>query len=135
MDISSTKPRVLLADDSERIVQTVSMLLAEEFEVVGHVSDGAEAIKAAIRLKPDVIVMDIVMPKQDGIQAARRLNQMNSPTKIVFLSGLDDQEYVEASLATGASGFVFKCCAARDLTLALHEALAGRVFVSTRPRT
>ena len=103
--------------------------------MVGCARDGAEAIKAAIRLKPDVIVMDIVMPKQDGIQAARRLSQMNSPTKIVFLSGLEDQEYVEASLAAGGSGFVFKCCAARDLSVALHDALAGRVFVSTRPRT
>jgi DNA-binding NarL/FixJ family response regulator len=132
MDLSSNKPRVLLADDSERIIQAVSNLLAEEFEVVGCVRDGAEAIKAVIRLRPDVIVMDIVMPKQDGIQAARYLNQMNSPTKIVFLSGLEDQEYVEASLAAGASGFVFKCRAAHDLSLAIHEALAGRVFVSTR---
>jgi DNA-binding NarL/FixJ family response regulator len=134
MNLSSTKPRVLLADDSERIVQIVSTLLAEEFEVVGYARDGVEAIKAAIRLKPDVLVMDIVMPKQDGIQAARRLNQMNSTTKIVFLTGLEDQEYVEASLAAGASGFVFKCRAACDLSLAVHEALAGRVFVSTRSR-
>jgi DNA-binding NarL/FixJ family response regulator len=134
MDLSSTKPRILLADDSERIIQAVSTLLAGEFEVVGCARDGAEAIKAVIRLKPDVIVMDIVMPKQDGIQAARRLNQMNSPTKIVFLSGLEDQEYVEASLAAGGRGFVFKCRAALDLSRAVHEALAGRVFVSTRSR-
>jgi DNA-binding NarL/FixJ family response regulator len=135
MDLSSNKPRILLADDSERIVQAVSKLLAEEFEVVGCAHDGAEAIKAVIQLKPDVIVMDIVMPNQDGIRAARRLNQMNSPTKIVLLTGLEDQEYVEASLAAGATGFVFKCCAARDLSLAIHEVLAGRVFVSTRSRT
>jgi two-component system response regulator DegU len=134
MDTSSTKPRILLADDSQRVIQCVSKLLAEEFDVVGSAHDGAEAVKAAIRLKPDVIVMDIVMPKQDGIQAARRLNQMNSPTKIVVLSGLEDEEYVEASLAAGASGFVFKCRAALDLSRAVHEVLAGRVFVSTRSR-
>lgn len=135
MNFSSSKPRILLADDCERIVQTVSVLLAGEFEVVGCARDGAEAIKATIKLKPDVIVMDIVMPKQDGIQAARRLRQMNSPAKIVFLSGMEDQEYVEAALAAGGSGFVFKCRAACDLSVALHDALAGRVFVSTRPRT
>jgi len=134
MDPSSTKPRVLLADDSQRVIQAISTLLAEEFEVVGCAHDGAEAIKAVIRLKPDVIVMDIVMPKQDGIQAARRLNQMNCPTKIIVLTGLEDQDYVEASLAAGASGFVFKCRAAVDLSRAVHEVLAGRVFVSTRSR-
>jgi DNA-binding NarL/FixJ family response regulator len=135
MVFSPTRPRVLLADDSERITQAVSTLLAKDFEVVGVARDGAEAIEAVSRLKPDVVVMDIVMPKQDGIQATRRLNQMNSPSKIVFLSGLEDQEYVEASLASGASGFVFKCRAALDLSRAIHEALAGRVFVSTRSRT
>jgi two-component system, NarL family, response regulator DegU len=132
MELSSTKPRILLADDSQRVIQAISLLLAEEFEIVGSAHDGAEAIKAAIRLKPDVIVMDIMMPNQDGIQAARRLNQMNCPTKIVFLTGLEDQDYVEASLAAGASGFVFKCRAALDLSRALREVLAGRVFVSTR---
>ena len=132
MELSSTKPRILLADDSQRVIQAISLLLAEEFEVVGYAHDGAEAIKAAIRLKPDVIVMDIVMPNQDGIQAARRLNQMNCPVKIVFLTGLEDQDYVEASLAAGASGFVFKCRAALDLSRAVREVLAGRVFVSTR---
>jgi two-component system response regulator DegU len=132
MDLNSTKPRILLADDSKRVIQAISILLEEEFEVVGCAHDGAEAVKAAIRLKPDVVVMDIVMPKQDGIQAARRLNQMNSPTKIVVLTGLEDQDYVEASLAAGASGFVFKCRAALDLSRAVREVLAGRVFVSTR---
>jgi two-component system response regulator DegU len=134
MDLSSTKPRILLADDSQRVIEAISMLLSEEFEVVGSVHDGTEAIKAAIRLKPDVLVMDIVMPKQDGIQAARRLHQMNCPTKIVLLTGMEDQDYVEASLAAGASGFVFKCRAALDLSRAVHEVLAGRVFVSTRSR-
>jgi CheY-like chemotaxis protein len=134
MDRSSTKLRVLLADDSDQTIQSVSEILATEFEVVGRAVDGADAITAVIRLKPDLIVMDIVMPNKDGIQAARRLSQMNSPTKIVFLTGLEDQDYVDACLAAGASGYVFKCRAAFDLPRALHEAVAGRVFVSPRPR-
>lgn len=134
MHSSSTRPRILLADDSKRAIQAISILLAEEFEVVGCAHDGTEAVKAAIRLKPDAIVMDIVMPKQDGIQATRRLTQMNSPTKIVILTGLEDQDFVEASLAAGASAFVFKCRAALDLSRAVHEVLAGRTFVSTRSR-
>jgi len=133
MELNPTKPRVLLVDDSERVLRAVSRLLETEFNVVGYAYDGAEAIKSAIRLKPDAVVMDIVMPRLDGIQATRRLSQMNSPTKTVVLSGLEDQDFVEASLGAGASGFVFKSCMVRDLSLAIHEALAGRVFVSTRP--
>jgi DNA-binding NarL/FixJ family response regulator len=134
MHFYSIKPRVLLADDSERITEIVSKLLAEEFEVVGCVRDGEEAVKAVIRLKPDVIVMDIVMPKADGIQTARRLKMMNSPTKIIFLTGITAPDYVEAAVAASGSGFVFKWRAASDLACAIREVLAGRVFVSTRPR-
>jgi DNA-binding NarL/FixJ family response regulator len=133
MELNPTKPRILLVDDSERILRAVSRVLADEFNVVGYAYEGAEAIKSAIRLKPDVVVMDIVMPRVDGIQATRRLSKMNSPAKTVVLSGLEDQDFVEASLAAGASGFVFKSCMVRDLSLAIREALAGRVFVSTRP--
>lgn len=133
MELNPMKPRVLLADDSERVVRAVSRILADEFNVAGHVYDGDEAIKSVIRLKPDVVVMDIVMPRLDGIRATRRLSQMNLPTKTVILSGLEDQNFVEAALAAGASGFVFKSCMFHDLSRAIHEALAGRVFVSTRP--
>jgi DNA-binding NarL/FixJ family response regulator len=132
MHPSSTRPRVLLADDSEPIIWAISRLLADKFDVVGHARDGAKAIKAAIQLKPDVIVMDIMMPKLDGIQATRRLKRMNSPTKIVVLSGLVDQDFVEAALAAGANGFVFKSRAAQDLPLAIQAAFAGRTFASTK---
>jgi DNA-binding NarL/FixJ family response regulator len=135
MNLSSTKPRILLADDSEQIIQLVSVLLAKEFEIVGHARDGAEAVKAVIRLNPDVVVMDIVMPNKDGIQAARHLNQLKSPAKIIFLTGLEDHDFVQAALTAGAVGYVFKTRAAQDLPLAIHEAMAGRVFLSKRSRT
>ena len=124
-----------MADRSEQIIQVVAKILAKDFEIVGFTRDGAETLKAVIRLKPDVAVMDILMPAPDGIQVARRLKEMNSPTKIVFLSGLEDQEYVEASLAAGAHGFVFKNLVVQDLSLAIHDALVGRIFVSTRSRS
>jgi DNA-binding NarL/FixJ family response regulator len=132
MELNPIKPRVLLVDDSERVVRAVSRILADEFDVIGYAHDGAEAIKSVIRLKPDVVVMDIVMPKLDGIQATRRLSQMNLPSKTVVLSGLEDQDFIEAAMAAGASGFVFKSCMVRDLSLAIHEALTGKVFVSNR---
>lgn len=128
---TSAKPRVLLADVSERAMQVISRLLMDEFEVVGCVQDGEEAVKAVIRLKPDVIVMEIVMPKADGIQASRRLKKMNLSTKVVFLSALNSPDYIDASLGANGSAFVFKSRAARDLALAIREVLAGRTFVST----
>lgn len=130
MSQHSARPRVLVADDSEQTIHAVAKLLSKEFEVVGFTRDGAETILAVLRLQPDVVVIDILMPKPDGIQVVRRLKQMNSPTKAVFLSGLEDPEYVKASLDAGASGFVFKNRAASHLCLAIREALAGKVFVS-----
>lgn len=130
MNLQSSKPRIIVADDSEQTIQNVSRLLSREFEVVGFARDGVETITAVIRLQPDVVVMEIMMRKPDGIQVVRRLKQMNSPTKAVFLSGLDDQQYVKASLEAGASGFVFKNRVDSDLCLAIRDALAGKVFVS-----
>ena len=99
MHLWSNKPRILVADRSEQIIQAVAKILAKEFEVVGFARDGEETLRAVIHLKPDVVVMDIIMPVWDGIRVARRLKEMNSPTKTVFLSGFEDHEYVEASLS------------------------------------
>ena len=131
----SNKPRILVADRSEQIIQAVAKILAKEFEVVGFARDGEETLRAVIHLKPDIAVMDIIMPMMDGIRVARRLKEINSPTKTVFLSGLEDQEYVEACLAAGAHGFVFKKRVVRDLSLGIREVLAGRIFVSSRSRS
>ncbi|HEY3131027.1 MAG TPA: response regulator transcription factor [Acidobacteriota bacterium] len=135
MHLWSNKPRMLVADRSEQMIQAVAKILGKEFEVVGFARDGEETLRAVIHLKPDVVVMDIIMPMLDGIRVVRRLREMNSPTKTVLLSGLEDQEYVEASLAAGAHGFVFKKRVVRDLSRGIHEVLAGRIFVSPRSRT
>ena len=135
MHLWSNKPRVLVADPSEQVIQAVAKILAKEFEVVGFARDGDETLRSVIRLKPDVAVINIIMPVRDGIRIAQRLKEMNSPTKTVFLSGLEDHEYVEASLAAGAHGFVFKKRVVRDLSRGIHEVLAGRIFVSPRSRT
>jgi DNA-binding NarL/FixJ family response regulator len=135
MHLWSNKPTVLVAGRSEQIIQSVAKILAKEFEVVGFARDGEETLRSVIRLKPDVAVINIIMPVRDGIRIAQRLKEMNSPTKTVFLSGLEDHEYVEAFLAAGAHGFVFKKRVVRDLSRGIHEVLAGRIFVSPRSRT
>ncbi len=128
-----SRPRVLLADDSPRVVESVSELLSEDFLVVGTVADGLDVPDAVEKHAPDVIVMDIGMPGRDGIQTAKVLREMGSPAKIVFLTISQDEDYIAAALAAGAAGYVLKARMRSDLVPALREALAGRISVWRRP--
>jgi DNA-binding NarL/FixJ family response regulator len=123
---------VLLADDSEQILRAVSRLLEVQFEVIGSVLNGEHAIETTLRLKPDVLVLDIMMPVMDGLEAARCLKKVGAPTKIVFLTGLEDPALMETAMEAGGNGFVFKSQLVIDLPIAIHAALAGRTFLSTR---
>jgi DNA-binding NarL/FixJ family response regulator len=122
---------VLLADDSEQILRAVSRLLEVQFEVIGSVLNGEHAIETTLRLKPDVLVLDIMMPVMDGLEAARCLKKVGAPTKIVFLTGLEDPALMETAMEAGGNGFVFKSQLVIDLPIAIHAALAGRTFLST----
>jgi DNA-binding NarL/FixJ family response regulator len=125
------KPRILLADDSEQILRGVSRLLDPQFEVIGSVLNGEQAIEGTLRLKPDVLVLDIMMPVMNGLEATRCLKKVGAPTKIVFLTGLEDPVIVETAMEAGGNGYVFKAQLLTDLPLAIHAALAGRSFLST----
>ncbi len=120
-----------MADDSEQILRTVFRLLDVEFDVVGSVLNGEQAIEATLRLQPDVLVLDILMPVMDGLEAARCLKKVGAPTKIVFLTALEDSVLMETAMEAGGSGFVFKSQLVTDLPLAIHAAIAGRTFLST----
>jgi DNA-binding NarL/FixJ family response regulator len=126
------KPRVLVADDNVQMLRAVSRLLSPEFEIVGSVLNGEQAVEAAVRLKPDVLVLDIMMPVMDGIQAARCLEQSGLEIKILFLTALEDPIYVEGALERNVSGLVYKSQVTADLPFAIRTALAGRTFCSTK---
>lgn len=130
MPTSQTKVRVLLADDNEKIIERVQLLLRREFEVVGAVANGEALLEAAARIRPDVIVSDISMPLLDGLEAARRLKQQCTAAKIVFLTVYRDPELLEAALDAGVLGYVLKTRLHLDLIPAIRLALAGRQFVS-----
>jgi DNA-binding NarL/FixJ family response regulator len=98
--------------------------------VVGAVKDGRAALEAARTLRPDVIVLDISMPGMSGLEVAGRLHRAGSTAALVILTVHDEEEVVLAARAAGAIGYVVKPRLASDLTLAVHEALAGRPFVS-----
>jgi DNA-binding NarL/FixJ family response regulator len=124
------KIRVVLADDHKAVVEKVRSLLSEEFEIVDAVSDGNQAVDAVLMLNPDVLVIDISMPVLDGLQAAARVQKANCRAKIIFLTIHEDQDYVDAALHVGASGYVTKSRLAVDLVPAIRAVLQGRTFVS-----
>ena len=129
MASSRRKPTVVLADDHDKVLSEVAMLLRDEFEVVATVGDGAKAVQAVAVLNPDVVVLDIRMPGTDGIQAARRLRDLGCTPKLIFLTVQLDADSVEAACAMGAC-YVLKARMFSDLPTAIAEALAGRRFLS-----
>ena len=102
--------RVVLADDHDVVRQGLKRLLdrAPEIEVVGEASDGLEALKFVRELQPDVLLLDIEMPHMDGIEVARRLQELNIKVRVLVLSAYDDREYIRALLDIGVSGFLVK---------------------------
>ena len=124
------KMRIFLADDHRYVLELIRGLLEPTFEVVGAVEDGEALVEAAVNLRPDVIITDISMPKLNGIEAADRLRESGSSSKIVFLTVHADPDFVQAALKTGALAYVSKSRITTDLLLAIEEALKGRIFVS-----
>jgi DNA-binding NarL/FixJ family response regulator len=125
--------RVLVVDDSEIIRQGVCTLLEgqPEFHVVSVASDGLEAIERARQQQPDVILLDISLPRLNGIEAARRIRAVAPGSKILFLSQHDTWATAREALKTGASGYVVKSDAAVDLIPGVWSVFQGKVFVSS----
>jgi DNA-binding NarL/FixJ family response regulator len=123
-----TQMRVIVADDVAPMLSMVADILRESFGILALVPDGRAALAAVLELEPDLIVLDISMPGTTGIEVARQLHELGH---IVFLTLHEDPEILAACLAAGALGYVTKMVMHKDLIPAIHEALAGRVFVSS----
>jgi DNA-binding NarL/FixJ family response regulator len=124
------RPRVLLADDHRMVAEGLKSLLADEFEVVDTVEDGRSLLRAAKKLRPDVIVADITMPHLNGIEAVSRLKRDNPEVKVVFLTMHQNPAYARRALEAGAVGFVIKHSAPDELVMAIHAALKGKTFIA-----
>jgi DNA-binding NarL/FixJ family response regulator len=128
---AAERPRVLLADDHPAMLALTTAALASECVVVGSVGDGRELLAAAERLHPDVIVLDITMPRLDGIEAARQLLRSHRPARLVFLTAHEDADFAQAAIDAGGLGYVVK---ARLLpTSCLPSGQRSPIAASSRP--
>jgi DNA-binding NarL/FixJ family response regulator len=125
-----SRPRVLLADDHALLLEAFEALLSQECEIVGAVTDGQALLDAAARLRPDVVVVDISMPLLNGIDAARRLRQLNPEVRIVFLTMNEDPDLAAEAFRAGASAYLLKRSAASELLVAIREAMKRRSYVT-----
>jgi DNA-binding NarL/FixJ family response regulator len=124
--------KVLIVDDYEDWRRTVRELLQEcpELQVIWEASDGLEAIRMAEELKPDLILLDIGLPKLNGIEAARQIRQLSPNSKIIFLSQDNSPDVMQEALSTGASDFVHKARAQSDLLPAINAALRVLIYIA-----
>ena len=128
-----TRTRVLLADDHAMTMRRWRALLEPQFEIVGTVTDGQALVEAAARLRPDVIVADVVMPKLNGIDAAAQIIQRHPAARIVFATVHADRTMLRKGLAAGAFGYVLKVRVGEDLVPAIVAALRGELLISAFP--
>jgi DNA-binding NarL/FixJ family response regulator len=126
--------RVLVVDDQELVRAGFVMILdsQDDIAVVGEADNGAAALDAVRRLQPDVVLMDIRMPKMDGLQATRALHgsEATRDVRVLILTTFDPDEYVYAALRAGASGFVLKDIPPRDLLTAVREVANGEALLA-----
>ncbi|MDZ7589271.1 MAG: response regulator transcription factor [Rubrivivax sp.] len=124
--------RVLLADDHRIVRDGLAMLIGREpdFELVGVAEDGSVAVRLARELQPDVVVTDISMPGMNGIEAVRRIRAEGGEVQVLCLSVHDEDRLVLAMIDAGASGYLLKECSFEELTLAIRQVMARRIYLS-----
>lgn len=123
--------KIILAEDHQIVRQGLKTLLEQAgFDVAGEAQDGREAVQLAKVLRPDVAVLDLAMPKLNGLLAARKLLKVSPQTKSVLLTMHQEAHYVVAALQAEVKGYVLKSQAAEDLVRAIHEVMAGAIYLS-----
>src|SRR3954462_14053976 len=125
--------RVLVVDDYEPFRRFVQSAIGHrrEFQIIGEISDGLEAVRSAAELQPDLVLLDIGLPKLNGIEAARRIRKQSPNSRILFFSENRSSQIIEEALRTGAGGYLLKEDAGRELFVAMEAVLQGKPFVSS----
>jgi len=124
------KPTLLIADDHTMVVEGLTRLLENEYDIVGSSPDGRALIADALRYKPDVILLDISMPEMTGIEAARQLRVSLPNTKLVVVTQQNGPGYIQEAFRAGVMGYLLKQSAAAELRNALQEVLIGHYYLT-----
>ncbi len=124
--------RILVADDHGIVRQGLRMYLQldAELQVVGEASNGKEAVEQALRLRPDVVLMDILMPVMDGLEATAAIRRALPDTEVVALTSVLDEAVIHQAIRAGAIGYLLKDTGSDELCRAIHAAVAGQVQIS-----
>jgi DNA-binding NarL/FixJ family response regulator len=126
----SSRPRVVLADDHAMVLEAFERLLEPECEVVGTARDGRAVLELAAAAKPDVVVLDVSMPRLNGLDACRQLRQTLHAVKLIFLTVNEDPDVAAEAVRLGASAYLLKSSASTELFAAIRLALLGKTYIT-----
>jgi len=126
------KHRIVIAEDHTILREGLRALLSSnaDLEIVGEARDGQEAVRSVEKVKPHMILMDLSMPRMNGMDAIREIKKKSPETKILILTVHKTEEYIQAALEAGANGYVLKDSSHTELSLAIQNVLDGRYFIS-----
>ena len=126
--------RLVIADDHDAIRENIKSFLSKwpEFDIIGEAKDGKAAVEMAEKHLPDIMLMDLNMPRLNGIEATRHILKNNTQIRIVILSAVADKVFVATGFKAGISGYVLKSSVSDDLVPALHAAKANERFLSSQ---
>jgi DNA-binding NarL/FixJ family response regulator len=124
------RPRILLADDHALMLDGFSNLLKPKYTVVGSVEDGKTLVEAAVRLSPELIILDITMPILNGIDAAREIRKRLPQVKILFVTMHTSPSYLQAALEAGADGYAVKSSGRSEILAAVECVLGGSRYIT-----
>ena len=129
--LKTSRPRILIADDHELVAEAFKNFLSPDFAVIATVHDGRSLMKTAAALRPDVILTDIGMPLLNGLDAAERIKRVCPQVKLIYVSVNQDPALIAEAFRRGASAYLLKTAAARELVSAIHQVLAGKTYLSS----
>jgi DNA-binding NarL/FixJ family response regulator len=121
---------ILLADDHGLILAGIQGLLGGNYEIIEQVRDGRSLVTAALRLRPDLIILDISMPLLNGIEAARHIKKAWPEAKLLFLTMYASPAYLKEAMNAGGVGYILKCSATEELPCAVQKILKGQIYIS-----
>ena len=132
--IRSKTIKILLADDHGIVRKAIGNLLltVTDIEVIGEAKDGETAVQMALKLEPDVVLMDVMMPGIGGLEATRRILQRNPQVKVIALTACDEEPFPSKLLEAGASGYLVKDCELEEMVQAIHKVHSGARYISPR---